>query len=296
MCPRLFLGCSGWNYGDTYEKGGWLNVFYPDSKTRKLNYYSQFFDTVEMDATFYKRFYEHMTPSLFIGITKATSEDFKISVKVPETITHEKRLDVSKDVIADLKEFLDKISPLNNTNKLGAIIIQLPPSFTIKESKNLEKILDALKNNTDIESKNHYALEFRHNSWDTEGVLELLEHYNIASVLTDSPEKENLGFLSNEENLTSKDMAVVRLHGRNTSRDHYWYDYLYSEKELAPWVNKIKRIKEQTDTVFVYFNNHYSGKAIVNALQFKEMINDQPLSEDQKKALEKAKKFLSNAL
>lgn len=173
MCPRLFLGCSGWNYGDTYEKGGWLNVFYPDSKTRKLNYYSQFFDTVEMDATFYKRFYEHMTPSLFIGITKATSEDFKISVKVPETITHEKRLDVSKDVIADLKEFLDKISPLNNTNKLGAIIIQLPPSFTIKESKNLEKFLDALKNNTDIESKNHYALEFRHNSWDTEGVLEL---------------------------------------------------------------------------------------------------------------------------
>jgi uncharacterized protein YecE (DUF72 family) len=199
-------------------------------------------------------------------------------------------------MMADLKEFLDKISPLNNANKLGAIIIQLPPSFTIKESKNLEKFLDALKNNTDIESKNHYALEFRHNSWDTEGVLELLEHYNIASVLTDSPEKENLGFLSNEENLTSKDIAVVRLHGRNTTREHYWYDYLYSEKELAPWVNKIKRIKEQTDTVFVYFNNHYSGKAIVNALQFKEMIDDQPLSEDQKKALEKAKKFLSNTL
>ena len=70
MCPRLFLGCSGWNYGDPYEKGGWLNVFYPDTKTRKLNYYSQFFDTVEMDATFYKKFYEHMTPGLFTGITK----------------------------------------------------------------------------------------------------------------------------------------------------------------------------------------------------------------------------------
>ncbi len=72
MCPQLFLGCSGWNYGDPSEKGGWLNVFYPDNKTRILNYYSQFFDTVEMDATFYKRFYEHMTLSLFIGITKAT--------------------------------------------------------------------------------------------------------------------------------------------------------------------------------------------------------------------------------
>jgi uncharacterized protein YecE (DUF72 family) len=296
MCPRLFLGCSGWNYGDPYEKGGWLNVFYPDTKTRKLNYYSQFFETVEMDATFYKRFYEHMTSGLFVGITKATSDDFKISVKVPETITHEKRLDVSKGAMEDLKEFLDKISPLNNTNKLGAIIIQLPPSFTVKESKNLEKFMDVLKNNSDIGSKNHYALELRHNSWDTEGVFELLEHYNIASVLTDSPEKENLGFLSNEENVTSKDIAAVRLHGRNTTRDHYWYDYLYTEKELIPWASKIKRIKEKTDTVFVYFNNHYSGKAIVNALQFKEMVNDQPLSEIQKKALERAKKVLSNTL
>jgi uncharacterized protein YecE (DUF72 family) len=56
MCPQLFVGCSGWNYGDSSEKGGWLNVFYPDNKTRKLNYYSQFFNTVEMDATFYNRF------------------------------------------------------------------------------------------------------------------------------------------------------------------------------------------------------------------------------------------------
>ncbi|CAN5748727.1 hypothetical protein BH23THE1_BH23THE1_07920 [soil metagenome] len=145
MCPQLFLGCSGWNYGDPSEKRGWLNVFYPDSKTRKLSYYSQFFDTVEMDATFYKRFYEHMTPSLFIGITKATSDNFKISVKVPETITHKKRLDVSMDIMADLKEFLDKISPLNNTNKLGAIIIQLPPSFTIKASEKFGKILGCFK-------------------------------------------------------------------------------------------------------------------------------------------------------
>ena len=52
MCSQLYLGCSGWNYGDASEKGGWLNVFYPDSKTRKLSSYSQFFNTFEMDATF----------------------------------------------------------------------------------------------------------------------------------------------------------------------------------------------------------------------------------------------------
>lgn len=297
MSSKLFIGCSGWNYGDSFEKGGWLNIFYPDNKTRKLNYYSQFFNTVEMDATFYNRFYEHMTQGLFMGITRATPQDFKISVKVPEIITHYKRLDTDKDVMTDLNTFLDKISPLKNSHKLGAIIIQLPPSFTISESKKLEEFLKVLKNNLDIqESDNEFAIEFRHKSWDTEGTLELLQHYNIASVLTDSPAKENLGFLSDENNTTSKSTAVIRLHGRNTTQGHYWYNYLYSQKELKPWVEKIGKIKQKTDTIFVYFNNHYGGKAVVNALQFREMINDNPLPESDKKALEKAKKYLTNKL
>ncbi len=296
MCSQLYLGCSGWNYGDASEKGGWLNVFYPENKTRKLSYYSQFFNTVEMDATFYKRFYNHMNEDLFIGITKATPNNFKVSVKVPEIITHEKRLDIKRNVITDLNEFLNKISPLESNRTLGAIIIQLPPSFTISESNSLEIFLDALRKRSDLKNNNNIAIEFRHNSWNTEGVLELLHHYNIASVLTDSPAQENLGFLSNENNLTSNNLAVVRFHGRNTTRDHYWYDYLYSEKELIPWIKKINRIKENTDTIFVYFNNHYSGKAIVNSLQFKELINNQPLSEIEKRVMEKAKKYLSNTL
>lgn len=298
MSSKLFIGCSGWNYGDSFEKGGWLNVFYPDNKTRKLNYYSQFFNTVEMDATFYNRFYEHMTQGLFMGITRATPQDFKISVKVPEIITHDKRLDIDKDVMTDLNTFLDKISPLKNSHKLGAIIIQLPPSFTISESKKLEEFLKVLKNNLDMQKSDNdeFAIEFRHKSWDTEGTLELLQHYNIASVLTDSPAKENLGFLSDENNITSKSTAVIRLHGRNTTQGHYWYNYLYSQKELKPWVEKIGKIKQKTDTIFVYFNNHYGGKAVVNALQFREMISDNPLPENDKKALEKAKKYLSNKL
>ncbi len=296
MSSKLFIGCSGWNYGDSSEKGGWRNVFYPDNKTRKLSYYSQFFNTVEMDATFYNRFYQHMTQGLFVGIARTTPPDFKISVKVPEIITHDKRLDINKDVMVDLMTFLDKISPLKNSNKLGAIIIQLPPSFTITESKKLEEFLNALTNNTDVQSNNNFAIEFRHTSWNTEGVLELLQHYDIASVLTDSPEKEHLEFLSNENNITSRSTSVVRLHGRNTTQGHYWYNYLYSQKELEPWVEKIGRINQKTDTIFVYFNNHYGGKALVNALQFKEMINHKPLPDNEKKVLEYAKKYLSNKL
>ncbi len=296
MSSKLFIGCSGWNYGDSSEKGGWRNVFYPDNKTRKLSYYSQFFNTVEMDATFYNRFYQHMTQGLFVGIARTTPPDFKISVKVPEIITHDKRLDINKDVMVDLITFLDKISPLKNSNKLGAIIIQLPPSFTITESKKLEEFLNALTNNTNVQSNNNFAIEFRHTSWNTEGVLELLQHYDIASVLTDSPEKEHLEFLSNENNITSRSTSVVRLHGRNTTQGHYWYNYLYSQRELEPWVEKIGRINQKTDTIFVYFNNHYGGKALVNALQFKEMINHKPLPDNEKKVLEYAKKYLSNNL
>jgi len=296
MCSQFYLGCSGWNYGDIPDKGGWLNVFYPDNKTRKLSYYSQFFNTVEMDATFYKRFYKHMNERLFMGMANATPNEFKISVKVPEIITHEKRLDINKNVVTDLNEFLKKISPLEINRKLGSIIIQLPPNYTINEYNRLEEFLVALRNRSDLKNHDRIALEFRHNSWNTEGVLELLHQFSIASVLTDSPVQENLGFLSNENNLASNKLAVVRLHGRNTTRDHYWYDYLYSEEELIPWVSKINRIKENVETIFVYFNNHYGGKAIVNSLQFKELINNQPLSENEKKILEKARKYLSNTL
>ena len=199
-------------------------------------------------------------------------------------------------MITAFNEFLNKISRLESSRELGAIIIQLLASFTISESNRLEIFLDTLRMQYDIKNKNNIAIELRHNSWNTEGVLELLHHFNIASVLTDFPEHENLGFLSNENNLTSNNLPVVRFHGRNTTRDHYWYDYLYSEKEFTPWIKKFNRINENTDTNSIYINSHYGGKAIVNSLQFKELINNQPLPEIEKRIMEKAKKYLTNTL
>jgi uncharacterized protein YecE (DUF72 family) len=84
------------------------------------------------------------------------------------------------------------------------------------------------------------------------------------------------------------------MHGRNDNKNHYWYDYLYSEKELIPWVNKIEKIKEQANSVFIYFNNHYGGKAIVNALQFKKLLDNTSISESEAATLEKAKRFFLN--
>jgi len=221
---ELMLGCSGWNYPDSADKGGWTGVFYPDKDTKRVRYYSQFFNTAEMDSTFYEKFYSHMTKGTFIGMGRATPEKFQFSIKVPETVTHVKRLDIKKGAMTSFEEFLDKISPLRTANKLGAILFQLPPSFTVSEFKNTEQFLDRLPTANDYD----YAMEFRHPSWETEGPWEMLKHYNIAVVMTDSPAKENLQFLARIT--ITADHSFLRFHGRNT-RGHYWYNYLYSEQE-----------------------------------------------------------------
>ncbi len=274
----LLLGCSGWDYSDP-PPNGWIGVFYPTRKTKRLQYYSQFFNTAEMDSTFYDKLYSKMTRGTFIGLVRATPERFQFSIKVPQTITHKKRLDVGKGAITELKEFLDKISPLKTTGRLGAILIQLPPSFTVAEFKKTEEFLDRLPADYD------YAVEFRHESWKTEGPWEMLKHYNIAAVMTDSPD-EGLQYLSDV--IVTADHSFVRWHGRNRK---LWYDYLYSKEELKPWVGKLTQIKQQTKTVRGYFNNHLSGQAVLNALQFKEMNG--MLSDAERRAMEHVERYLA---
>ena len=289
MVDELLLGCSGWNYADTPDKGGWTGVFYPDSNTKRLRYYSQFFNTAEMDSTFYEKFYTNMTKGTFIGMAKATPETFQFSIKVPETITHKKRLNIKQGAMTDFEEFLDKISPLKNSNKLGAVLIQLPPSFTVNDFRNIEGFLDRLPS-----SGCDYAVEFRHPSWKTEGPWDMLKHYNIAAVMTDSPSQENLQFLS-DVTITTASHSFIRFHGRNTTQGHYWYNYLYTKEELKPWVEKVEQVKKETKVLRVYFNNHYGGKALVNALQFKEMTSGKSLSENESRALEHAQAYLDRA-
>ena len=131
-----------------------------------------------------------------------------------ETVTHVKRLDIKKGAITSFEEFLDKISALRTANKLGAILFQLPPSFTVTEFKNTEEFLDRLPTADGYD----YAMEFRHPSWETEGPWEMLKHYNIAAVMTDSPSQENLQFLSDV--IVTANHSFIRFHGRNT-KSHY---------------------------------------------------------------------------
>ena len=108
--------------------------------------------------------------------------------------------------------------------------------------------------------------------------------------MTDSPPGENLHFLSDV--MITANQSFIRFHGRNT-KGHYWYNYLYSEQELKPWVDKVNQIREQTKILRIYFNNHYGGKAVVNTMQFKEMIGVL-LSADERKVLENTKTLIGN--
>ncbi len=252
-----------------------MGPFYPDSKTRFLHFYSQYFKTVEMDSTFYERFYSKMTMGTFIGIGKAAGENMQISVKVPETITHKKKM--HPDALPDFVAFLEKIGPLKRINKIGAILFQLGPSFSVAEFRNVERFLDMLPRGYD------YALEFRHPSWQTEGPWELLKQYNIAAVMTDLPDPR-LQYLSNK--VVTADHAFIRLHGRNKK---FWYDYLYGEVELHHWVSKVQEIAQETMMVRMYLNNHPSAKAPYNALKFREMLGE-PLFNDEKAMLERLRR------
>ena len=273
----LLIGCSGWSYNDPSDKGGWVGSFYPNRSIKKLPYYSQYFDTAEFDAIYYKKFYENMGSKAFEGMINSTPNKFQFSVKVPETITREKKLSADARPLFD--EYLARISHLKKAKKLGAILFQMSPNFTAGDFRNVESFLDKLPRNYD------YALEFRHSSWQTEGALELLKQYNIASVITDSGDPK-LAFMA--EPTVTADHAFIRFHGRK--QDH-WYDYLYRKDELEPWVDKVAEIRKEAKTTRTYFNNHPAGKAVLNALQFKELNGS--LSEKERQALEKAEEYLT---
>jgi len=103
---QVLIGTSGWSYGDKSEKGGWVGSFYPNTTTKKLPYYFQYFNTAEHDASYYEKFYKYMTEDTFSKLVDATPDGFQFSVKVPEIITREKKL--AGDSIVLFDEFLEK--------------------------------------------------------------------------------------------------------------------------------------------------------------------------------------------
>ena len=242
------LGTSGWSYKE------WEKVFYPDSKTPKLSYYGSIFSTVEIDSTFYA----YPNRGLVIGWARNTPPGFEFAAKIPKLITHEKKLDLEQGVETDLDKFINLLAPLKDSNKLGPLLIQLPPSFSRNEIDKLESFFEILPKGY------QFSVEFRHLSWveEPDSIYSLLRKYNVSNTIVDEP-------LLPVDLTTTADHAFVRWHGKGK---RVWYSYKYSSDELDPWVERVEKVSRQVKKVYGYFNNHFRGDAVLNSLEMLEKL------------------------
>jgi uncharacterized protein YecE (DUF72 family) len=240
---KILIGTSGYVYSH-WENG----IFYPKGlpKSKKLEYYSQHFKTVELNNTFYRLPPEKVFESWY----KRTPKDFTFAVKVSRFITHIKKL---KDCKEPWKIFLKRALVLKE--KLGPFLFQLPP-FLKKDSKKLKYFIKMLHKNSPRNLK--FAFEFRHENWCDEEIYQILKKKNCAWVIADSP-----SFPKRYQ--VTANFVYVRMHG---SKILFSSDY--TKKELEELATLIKKWKRKKLDIFVYFNNDAQGFAVKNA---KELIN-----------------------
>ncbi len=158
----LYVGTSGWSYAS------WKPAFFPEKLPSKrfLEYYSTQLNAVELNATFRRM----PTASAIAGWVNATAPDFRFAVKSHQSITHIKRL---KDADEPLRFFLQSLEPMRQSGKLGPILFQIPPNLKA-DAALLEKFVQLLPH------AYRCAFEFRHDSWFTEAVYEILRKKNVA--------------------------------------------------------------------------------------------------------------------
>jgi uncharacterized protein YecE (DUF72 family) len=238
------IGCSGWNY--THWRNG---VFYPPrlAASKWLAYYAQFFDTVEVNATFY-RLPKRSSVARWV---ETVPPDFTFALKASRYLTHIKRL---TDLGPALERFYACIEPLVGSPKLGPILWQLPSNFK-RDDERLARALESLPRGES------HCFEFREPSWFHPDVYALLREHRVALAIGDRPEVRS--FQSHE--LTA-DFTYVRFHhGARGARGNY------SESELEEWAQRFKDWSRHV-SIWAYFNNDWEAFAPKNALWLKQRL------------------------
>lgn len=246
MAGNIFIGTSGYSYPH-WAKG----VFYPGeiSSQKWLEYYSQFFDTVELNITFYR-----LPPAeTFLKWYERTPENFIFAIKGSRFITHIKKL---KDCQEPLELFFSRIQRLKE--KLKVVLWQLPPNLTF-DLERMTAFCSSL-NSLPLSKYIDYAFEFRHPSWFCPALLEILKEYNYSLCIAHSnrwPYQE----------IITANFIYLRFHGGESL-----YSANYSENELKYWAEKCKLWQGVGKNIYAYFNNDACGYAVKNARQLKELV------------------------
>ena len=232
------IGCSGWFYRH------WKGKVYPADvpMTRCFAHYQRAHDTVELNAPFY-----HWPPPTTVQKwAHQAVPGFKYTIKVNRLITHLKRLHDTRELVREFSGMGDILGEL-----MGCFLFQFPPSFRYTPER-----LAAIRSQLDPRRRN--AVEFRHSSWWIEEVFTAFEDAGLIFCSLSSPTLP-------DDLVRTADAIYIRFHGA-----HSWYRYDYSDEELAPWVEKIRRSKARE--VWAYFNNDFEGCAFRNAQRLKEML------------------------
>lgn len=235
---KFHVGTSGWSYA------GWRGRFYPESlpPTDWLAYYAQHFSTVEINMTFYR----FPRPETLGRWAENTPANFSFSLKANRRITHLKRL---RDVHGDLRYMYILAQSLGP--KLGCLLFQLPPSIHI----DLPLLTDFL---SQLEPRFWNVIEFRHPSWHTEPVYELMRQHGAIFCLVSSGQVP-------KTIVATAATTYVRFHGLTGG-----YRYLYTETELKSWAEELSNLEVKES--FIYFNNDYQANAVRNALQLRGIL------------------------
>jgi uncharacterized protein YecE (DUF72 family) len=259
------LGPAGWLYKD------WEGIVYPKEKPKDfdpLRYIADFFDTVEINSSFYGPPVPKTTSSWVRRVKD--HHEFRFSAKLWKRFTHERDKAWTTGEVDQVRKGFDVMM---DTGKLGAVLLQFPWSFKRTEA-NREWLSDVMR------TFGVYPLvvEVRHTSWLAPEFLATLEEEGVGFVNIDQPLYRNS--IGPSTHVTSR-VGYVRVHGRNYKdwfRDkagvEQRYNYLYKPAELEPWVERAKDMAESpgTQEVYVITNNHYKGKAVANALMMKSML------------------------
>jgi uncharacterized protein YecE (DUF72 family) len=263
---QISIGPAGWSYTD------WEGIVYPHHKPRGFHqaaYLAQFFDTIEINTSFYSPPRAEAV-KMWVART-AFNPNFRFTVKLWKRFTHERNANLQ-----DEKVFKQGLAPLVSEERLGALLLQFPWSF--KNTPRNHEYLGGLL----IQFMEYpLVLEVRHSSWNQPEVFEWLAGLGVGFCNIDQPV---IGRSIAPSARATAPVGYVRLHGRNyehwfTSSEHpeERYNYLYSQRELEPWAARIQSIAQRADVTFVITNNHFQGKAIVNALQLISLLRNQPV-------------------
>jgi len=286
LANAIRVGTSGWSYPS--GKGTWNGIFYPIPPGRRsragggfdeLSFYSEHFDTVEINSTFYRV----PAASAAKGWVERTPADFEFSLKLYQKFTHprmfEKATGKSPWDLADkdVDEFKAGIDPIASAGKLGALLAQFPASFKNDDESRayLEWLLKHFR-------EYQVALELRHRSWSDqpEDTLRLLDEFGAAWTQIDEPK---FRFSIRQDLLPNvRTFYYLRLHGRNAAQ--WWnheqsedrYNYLYSAAELKPIATAAREASQEVKKAYLYANNHFSAKSVANAAILKHDLG-QPL-------------------